>query len=334
MDVGAGGPSSELAPSATSPSGIGPNGTNPPESPQSSGETDSDPSPQLADVSTAPPRLTAWGRVGVVAAALIVAFFLVRLLGEPWPHFSPSYPDSFSYLKVAQIGPFRPKFFFTERPIGYPLLLWSVGRSSTLAVVAQTLIYIGAFWVLARVVTVELRSRTVAVLLVVFIAAIAIEPRNSMWNTLILSESFSISLAVLSIAAWWRAAARPTPRSIMWAWIATAAWILVRDTNVLPTVTVIVPAALIAVWVSPEADRALRRRMVAGARRDPRALRLRVRLAGELASHAVLGARRRRNARTPRPGAHEMVQAGRDAARRRPCSGARTRTRGTTTRPS
>src|SRR6266513_1621717 len=91
-------------------------------------------------------------RVGTAIAAVVVAFFLVRLLGEPWPKFPPTYPDSFSYLKVASRGPFHPHFFFDERPIGYPLFLWSVGRSSTLTVVAQTAVYIAAFWTLARVV--------------------------------------------------------------------------------------------------------------------------------------------------------------------------------------
>jgi hypothetical protein len=204
-------------------------------------------------------------RVGTAVAAVVVAFFLVRLLGEPWPKFPPTYPDSFSYLKVAARGPLHPHFFFDERPIGYPLFLWSLGRSSTLTVVAQTAVYIAAFWTVARVVFSEMRSRAVGVLAVIFIAAIAIEPRNAMWNTVMLSESLSTSFAVLSIALWWRAAARPSKRTITWAWVGTAAWILVRDTNVLPTLVVIVPAVLGLTWATPEASRAFRRRLAAGA---------------------------------------------------------------------
>ncbi len=203
--------------------------------------------------------------LGVALAAVVVAFFLVRLLGQPWPHFPPTYPDSFSYLLVAWRGPLHGLFYFDERPIGYPLLLWSVGRSSTLTVLAQTGIYVAAFWILCRVVFAEMRSRVVGVAVVVFIAAVAIEPRNSLWNTLILSESLSTSLGILSIAAWWRAAARPSTRTITWAWIVTTAWILVRDTNVLPTMLVLLPVALACAWRSPGADRALRRRLVGGA---------------------------------------------------------------------
>jgi hypothetical protein len=203
--------------------------------------------------------------LGVTLAAVVVAFFLVRLLGQPWPHYPPTYPDSFSYLGVARRGPLHGLFFFDERPIGYPLLLWSVGRSPTLTVVAQTGIYVAAFWVLCRVVFAEMRSRVIGVVAVTFIAAIAIEPRNSLWNTLILSESLSTSLGILSIAAWWRAAARPSKRTVTWAWIAAGAWILVRDTNVLPTVLVLLPVAVACAWASPRADRALRRRLVGGA---------------------------------------------------------------------
>jgi hypothetical protein len=217
-------------------------------------------------VATEPSDAARIGRyVGPTIAAVVVAFFLVRLLGAPWPAFPPSYPDSFSYLKVAGHGPLTGHFYFDERPIGYPLLLWLVGRSSTLVVVAQTALYVASFWILCHVVAVELRSRVVAVITVVFLVALAIEPRNSMWNTIMLSESLSTSVAVLSIAAWWRAGARPSKQTVLWAWIATAAWILVRDTNVLPTVLVILPAVVAFAWATPKVDRAVRRRLYVGA---------------------------------------------------------------------
>jgi hypothetical protein len=70
---------------------------------------------------------------------------------------------------------------------------------------------------------------------------------------------------VLSIAAWIVAAARPSVRTITWAWVGPAAWILVRDTNVLPTAVIIVPAAVLLVFVMPQWDAQLRRRVVSGA---------------------------------------------------------------------
>jgi hypothetical protein len=203
--------------------------------------------------------------IGTAIAAVVAVVFALRLLGQPWPHFPASFPDSLSYLKVAKTGPFHVHFYFDERPIGFPLLLWAVRRSTTWAVVAQTAIYVAAFWILCRVVLSDLRSRVVGIVVVIFIAAIAIEPRNSMWNTLILSESLSTSCAVLSIAAWWRALTRPSARQITIAWVATLAWILVRDASVLPTVVVIIPAALLIAILGKHIERAMRIRLAAGA---------------------------------------------------------------------
>jgi hypothetical protein len=229
------------------------------------GDTREQDSDQSVVVDELPTRRRLPAHLGTTIAALVVAFFVVRLLGKPWPHFGASFSDSFSYLKVARLGPFHIHFYFDERPIGFPLLLWFVGRSTTLAVVAQTAIYVASFWILCRVVMADFRSRAIAIVLVIFIAAIAIEPRNSMWNTVILSESLSTSCAVLSIAAWWRALARPSPRRFTIAWAATLAWILVRDASVLPTVVVIVPAAVLVAIIGRRIDRAIRIRLAAGA---------------------------------------------------------------------
>jgi hypothetical protein len=200
----------------------------------------------------------------ITILAILIAFFLVRVLGAPWPKFPPTFPDSFSYLKVAALGPFHFKFYFTERPIGYPLLQWAMGRSATLIVVAQTLIYVAAWVTLGWVVVTALRNKWLALVTAIFIAALAIEPRNSFWTTAILSESLSTALAVFMAAFWLRAATRPSKRAVTWAWIFTGAWILVRDTNVLSTVLVILPAVLVLVWRGPVRDRAIRKRLLVG----------------------------------------------------------------------
>ena len=199
------------------------------------------------------------------AVALGAALFLVRMLGAPWPHFPPSFPDSHSYLSLARIGPLHPSFFFGERPIGYPLLAWVLGRSSTLVVVAQSLLYVGAFVVLGWVLDREISSRLVAFVAIVCIVAIAIEPRNSLWNTQILSESLSNTTAILMIAAWLRAVGRPDPTAIRWACIATIAWISVRDPNVIPAMLTVVPAAVAIGFVVRHRERPLARALLSGA---------------------------------------------------------------------
>jgi hypothetical protein len=196
---------------------------------------------------------------------LAVAFVAVRVLGTTWPHFYPTARDSLSYLKVAGHSPLNGRFYFDERPIGFPLLLWLTGRHINLAVLVQSAIYIAAWYSLCRVVYVDVSSKVVGWVAVVVLAANAIEPRIVLWNTLMLSESLSLSFAVLSVAAWWRVGVRPSTRTVWSAWLATTGWVLVRDASVFPVIVVIVPAALLFALLARQADRDIRHWLAIGA---------------------------------------------------------------------
>ena len=188
----------------------------------------------------------------------------MRVLGEPWRSgFPKSWPDAFSFTKVATKGPFHPSFYFDERPIGYPLLLWSVARSTTVAVVAQTCLYCASFLTLGYVAFRTLRARTAQIFAIILFMLLAVQPRFAEWNTQILSESLSLSLAILMIAAWWWAAVY-APKGVRLAWVATAAWLLTRDGNVAPVLAVVVPVAL-AVGIWGRTDRTTKRRLLWGA---------------------------------------------------------------------
>jgi hypothetical protein len=199
--------------------------------------------------------------VGVVVTPIVAA----RVLDHAWPHFPPTFSDSRSYVRVARGGPFAGHFFFDERPMLYPLLIWAVHFNSGAVVAAQTAIYIAAWWTLCRVVVRDLGVGLIGIGVVILLAAIAIEPRNSMWNTLILSESLSTSLAVFGIAAWWEFAMRNSARALVWAWFVTTLWVLVRDTNALPALVVIVPAALVTAVATRRGSRSTYRGLAAGA---------------------------------------------------------------------
>jgi hypothetical protein len=173
------------------------------------------------------------GNALLILSAVAAGIFTLRLLGADWPKFPPVFPDSFSYLKVARRGPFHPHFWFDERPPAYPLLLWLVARSTTAAVFVQTSLYVGAVLFLCSTARQLLSSRLAAAIAIAGFVAFALQPRFALWNTQILSESLSISLALFAIGFLWRAAARRTLRSLEWASVATAAWMLVRDSNVI-----------------------------------------------------------------------------------------------------
>ncbi len=204
---------------------------------------------------------TEWRRRACsVLAAVGLAVFMIRVLGASWPgRFKIFFPDSFSFKHAARLTPFRPAFYAAERPIAFPLLLFLLGRGTVITVVVQTFLYSVAYLLAARVALRILRQNEARVVCAFLIVTIAIEPRFALWNTHILSESLGMTLAVLSVIAWWAFSADPTRRRLNWAGVATVAWILVRDSNVPPWAAVGVPALLIASWLWKSADPRLRR---------------------------------------------------------------------------
>ena len=60
-----------------------------------------------------------------ILGACASALFLIRTLGAGWSGGFPSgFPDSASYLEVADRGPLSLQFWFGERPLMLPLLSW------------------------------------------------------------------------------------------------------------------------------------------------------------------------------------------------------------------
>jgi len=224
------------------------------------------------DPSATPPSASGRSahRVGFYLSAALCAIFMVRVLGSDWgSHFPATWPDALfpkeGYVPVARLGPFHPGFYFAFRPIGYPLFLWAFGRSSHPVVVAQTALYCAAVIGLCVTAWRILRSRVVAGLTIAVLIGVAVQPKFSMWNTQILSESLSISLGFAAIAAWWRFAAEPTRKRAVWGWIFVIAWSLVRDSNIVGAAIVLVPTALLIGWRARKLDTKIRRALVYGA---------------------------------------------------------------------
>ena len=203
------------------------------------------------------------GQATSVIAALGLMVFMVRVLGAGWPkHFTIFFPDSFSFKHVAELTPFSPAYYAAERPIAYPTLLFLLGRSTLLTVVVQTFLYGIAYIFVAMTAWRLLRRREAGLVCAFLLITIGLEPRFALWNSHILSESFGMTLAVLSVAGWWRFSTVPTVRNLHYAGIATVGWLTVRDSNVPNWIAVAVPALLIAsLWwrtAGPRLRRALR----------------------------------------------------------------------------
>ena len=197
----------------------------------------------------------------VVAAAL----FLVRVLGEPWGGgFDPVFPDTASYVRVSDRGPFWPRFWFDERPPAYPLVLWLLGGGARTVVVFQSVAYVAAWIWLGMVVWQRTASRPVAVVIIGVLALTAMQSRWAMWTTQILTESLSITLAVAAVAAWWQFVVAPLRWRLVVATSITAAWMLLRDSNAITFCVFALPALLVAFVLRRRAATDLRRYSVIG----------------------------------------------------------------------
>ncbi|MGH9133904.1 MAG: hypothetical protein ACRDZZ_08220 [Ilumatobacteraceae bacterium] len=205
------------------------------------------------------------GRVARSVVAIAVALFLVRVLGEPWTGgFDPFFPDTASYVRVADRGPFWPRFWFDERPPLYPLVLWFFGSGGRAVVVVQVAAYALAWVWLASVVWRRITSRPVAVAVIGVMSLTAIQARWALWTTHLLTESLSITLAVAGVAAWWQFVAEPRRWRIVVATSITASWMLLRDSNSLTFLAFAVPALVLATLLARRTPTELRRYSAAG----------------------------------------------------------------------
>lgn len=192
-----------------------------------------------------------------------VGLVLIQLLGPSWrTGFPPPFPDSSSYVAVADAGIFSSDFWFGQRPPTYPLLIWLVGPSLRAVVVAQSLIAVAAWGWLFSTVWMGIRRRPVAIALMVVLACVALQTRWIFWNTLVLTESLSASLAVAGVAAWWRWWVDPTRFRTVAATLVTVAWMLLRDSNAVTFAAAAAPA-LVVVLVMQRKRPSDRRRAMA-----------------------------------------------------------------------
>lgn len=195
-----------------------------------------------------------------VVFALFVSVFLLRTLGPVWrSDLRPEFPDSYSFLDHARIGPWWPSFWFGERPVGLPLLAWLLGRNTGAIVLVQTTAYASAIAVLGATILRIVANRVIAWIAVVAIALVAVQPRFATWSLEVLSESLGLTLSLFALAAWLAYAHSLSKRRFVLALVATTAWLLVRDAHAV-TVGVIAVATLVASrYTSDEARRRLLR---------------------------------------------------------------------------
>lgn len=189
--------------------------------------------------------LTRRRNYGSFIASFGVLYYLLRILGAVWrSDLTLSFPDSFSYRSVAESGPFSGDFWFSERPVGTPLLLWLCGQNTHLFFLVQTTVFAVGVVVLCRTLFDLMTSRLAASITALALVALTLHPRFGLWHLEVLSESLGLSLGVLMIALWLRVAHELTPTHVRRATLVTSLWLLTRDAHV---ATVLVVVAVLAV---------------------------------------------------------------------------------------
>jgi hypothetical protein len=191
---------------------------------------------------------------------VVAALLLIRVLGEPWNSgFDPFFPDTMSYLRVRDRGPFSPRFWFDERPPAYPLVLWLTGGGARAVVALQSVAYVVAWTWLGAVVWQRITSRPVAAATIGVLVLTAVQARWALWTTQLLTESLSISCAVAAVAAWWQLVVDPRRWRLVVAVSISATWMLLRDANALTFTVFAVPALVLSVVLLRRARSDLRR---------------------------------------------------------------------------
>ncbi len=163
--------------------------------------------------------------------------FLIRLLAPGWRDgFPVQFPDSVRFLNAAELGPFTRDFWINERPSGISFVLWVLQSNVLTFILFQSLVYTASVIFLCRTVLSTFSSRRLAWTVNGFIGLLFIQPRFSMWNLEVLSESLSISAATIAVALSLRLIQRPLVRDVRLLTTAIILLLLFRDANIIPAV--------------------------------------------------------------------------------------------------
>jgi hypothetical protein len=193
----------------------------------------------------------------VFSVAAII--FLVRLLAPGWRGgFPVQFPDSVRFLNAASLGPFARDFWINERPSGVSFVLWVLQSHVMTFIVFQSLVYTASVVFLCHTILRTFTSRRLAWTVNSLIALLYIQPRFSMWNVEVLSESLSISAATLAITFSLRLLHHPQTRDVCFLSASVVALLLLRDANIIPSFFVAVGLVVAAAWhKNPPIQRAL-----------------------------------------------------------------------------
>jgi hypothetical protein len=171
-----------------------------------------------------------------MVGALVAWFLALRALAVRTTPIA--WVDSPEYRHLAFVG--------GRRPFTVPLLFWLV-PSDKGRVIEQAVISAGAWIVLALVVGATLVDRRVRLAAIATILALGLTTQVTSWDSTILSDSITISLTVLLIAAWIAVRRTPSYATVAAVLAATLLWTFARELHFY--ITAIVAVVVVEVVV-------------------------------------------------------------------------------------
>ena len=138
--------------------------------------------------------------------------------------------DTPTYEQVSNASLFSGAFWTGRRPFTVPLL-WKLASDDHARIVAQLTLSIVGWLALAAAVAACIRQRVIARVAVVLVLLFSATTEIILWDPLLLSESVSLSLTALLLAAWLAFVRSPTWVGVAGVLGITLLWTFARDSH-------------------------------------------------------------------------------------------------------
>jgi len=139
--------------------------------------------------------------------------------------------DTASYMRISRQPLFDPKFLAGSRPLIFPLVLKLFGNNEEAVAWAQGMLSILSWGLLAVAMASSLHLTFLRLIAFGLILLLSLYRYVIAWDSVLLTESVSLSLLALSIAGWLWLAQRWRWYKVMLLSLVTLLWTFSRDTN-------------------------------------------------------------------------------------------------------
>ena len=194
----------------------------------------------------------------LVYSALVWVYLLFRL--GSYPRSVSRCTDTRTYEHVAGLSLWDWRFYAGERGFTVPLFLKLVHGPDWQGQ-AQLAISIVSWLVLAAVVARSVRNAWLRVAAFAVVLAFSLTTQVVLWDAILMSESLTLSLTALLLAAWIQLVRAPRPLWVAAVLACSLLWVFARDTN---AYVVLAVAALVAVTLLRNDHRRLKLALAVG----------------------------------------------------------------------